>query len=235
VSNVAEACLKAPFSLLNSAIWVTVLFVIFEILITRIPKLSKYMSIDSIDWEPGKLPALETEIADGGKPRSFSHAVAEMIFFYVFLIWMVLVPGHPYLVFGPGIYFLHLDRAMWSPALVSIYWCVVGLFVLQGTWNLLQLVRGRWQRPMRIEKLIFALLGLIPLALALSVPGHAYVWLRNPAADQAQYGALVTLSNLWFYRSALLICGFTLLQLLWGVGELLLAHYRRRSMTMGTE
>ena len=232
VGSVVESIVKAPFSLLNSAIWVTAFFALFEILSTRIPMLSKYKNTETSDWEPSKLSTLDTAIADGGKPRSFSQAMAEVIFFYVFLIWMVLVPKYPYLVFGPGVYFLHLDRAMWSPALVTIYWCIVGLFVAQGVWNTLQLIRGHWQRSMRIEKLVFALLGLVPLAMALRVPEHAYVLLRNPAVDQAQYGALVALSNVWFYRSALLICGLTLLQLLWGVGELVLAYYRRRSAAM---
>jgi hypothetical protein len=137
-----------------------------------------------------------------------------------------------YLVLGPGAYFLHLDRVLFSPVLLVVYWSIIVLNGLQLLWNTIQLWRGRWQRSMRLERVLWTLLGFIPIGLTLSVPGHLYLWLRNPAVDQAQYGALVNLCNVWFYRSALIVCAFSVLMLLSGVVQLTLDHYRKRSIAM---
>jgi hypothetical protein len=148
------------------------------------------------------------------------------------LIWLLLVPGNPYLLIGPGVYFLHLEHVLWSPVLPAVYWSVVALNAIQLAWNTVQLIRGRWQRQVRIERIVINVLGAIPIVLALSVPGHVYVWLKNPAVDQAQFGALVSLFNEWFYKGALILGGIVVLELLWGVGRMIVAQYRKRSVAM---
>ena len=68
----------------------------------------------------------------GKKPRSYAKAVAELVFGILFLGWLLLVPSHPWLILGPGVWILKYSPYQLSPALMEFFWCVVALNVVQA-------------------------------------------------------------------------------------------------------
>ena len=228
-NGVLEAVLRMPGLLMQVAAWVTLAFAAFEFAATHYPLKCPAIAALSADWKPSELPPLETEAAAGKKPRSFSHVVAEVIFGFIFLVWLLLVPRHPYLLLGPGALYLKASPFQFAPVWVPFYWCLVALNGMQLGWNSLCLLRGSWQRPQLWMQLAFKAFGLIPLALLLAVRDQAYFLLRNPARDETQYGTALDTINLAIHKGLMLVCAIVVLQLLWEIGRLSLEAYRRRA------
>ena len=218
-----------PFTLLMTAAWVTLIFVVIEYAVAH--SKTKWMppTAPSAGWSPAELPPLEKGEGAGQKPRSLAHAVTEVIFGFLFLAWWLLVPRHPYLLIGPGVLYWHASPFQLAPISVLFYWWVVGVNVVQLAWRSADLIRGSWPRPRTAQTIVVSAIGLIPLGLLLSVPDHAYVLLRNPALDQARYGAALTSINLSIHWSAAVICAITVLRLVWEIGRMSLDAYRKRA------
>ena len=219
---------QVPFTLLMTAAWVTLIFVVIEYAVAH--SKTKWMppTAPSAGWSPAELPPLEKGEGAGQKPRSYPKAVAEVIFGFLFLAWWLLVPRHPYLLIGPGVLYWHASPFQLAPISVLFYWWVVGVNVVQLAWRSADLIRGSWPRPRTAQTIVVSAIGLIPLGLLLSVPDHAYVLLRNPALDQARYGAALTSINLSIHWSAAVICAITVLKLVWEIGRISLDVYRKR-------
>ena len=229
---VSEAVLRVPGVLMIAAAWVTLTFAAIEFTATHYPAKCPAFARVSADWTPGTLPPMETEAAGGKKPRSFAHAVAEVVFGSLFLGWWLLVPRHPYLLIGPGVLYWHSSPFQLAPVLILFYWWLVVVNVVQLVWRSTDLIRGSWPRPRTAQNMVISAIGLIPLAILLSVPNHAFVLLRNPGLDQARYGAALTSINLSIQWSAIVICAITILQLLFGSGRMILDSYRKRAAAM---
>jgi hypothetical protein len=187
------------------------------------------MNAPSPTWSPATLPQLDPDAYPGRKPPSYAKAVAELIFGYLFLIWLLLVPKYPYLLLGPGAYYLSSLPYRLAPVWMPAYWCVVALSVVHVGWNALNLYRGKWQKPQRAAHLVFKVLGLVPLILLLTAKDHATVLLKNPALDQARYGATLDGINMSINWSIALICAIAGFQLVWGIVQLILNAYRKRA------
>ena len=221
-----------PLTLLMTAAWVTLIFVIVEYAVTH--SKTKWMppAAPSAGWSPAELPPLEEGESAGQKPRSFAHAVTEVIFGFLFLAWWLLVPQHPYLLIGPGVLYWHASPFQLAPISVLFYWWVVGVNVVQLAWRSADLIRGSWPRPRPAQTIVVSAVGLIPLGLLLSVRDHAYVLLRNPAIDQVHYGEALTSINLSIHWSVVVLCAITVLWLVWEFGRMSLGAYRRRMAAM---
>jgi hypothetical protein len=226
---VVEAVLRVPGILMQVAAWVTLAFAAFEFAATRYPSKCPALAKLTDDWKPSELPPLETESAAGKKPRSFSHAVAEVIFGFIFLVWLLLIPHYPFLLMGPGAFYLKASPFQFAPVWFPFYWCLVALNVVQLGWNSVDLVRGSWQRPQLLKQLAIKIFGLIPLALLLAVHDQTYFMLRNPARDEMQYGAALTTINLAIHKGLMLVCAIVVLQLLWEIGRISLEAYRKHA------
>ena len=225
---VAEAVLRAPFILMQVAAWVTLIFAALEFVRIHYPeKLPAVPGLEG-DWSPADLPPLGTDVAHGKKQRSFAHAVAEAIFGFLALVWLLLVPEHPYLMFGPGAYYLHLSPFQLAPVWVQFYWWVVALNVLQVSWHCVELLRGSWRGERRAQNIAISAIGLIPLVVLLGVRDRAYVLLKHPELDQAQYGATLTSINQAITWGLEVICAITVLRLVWEIGRLGVEAYRKR-------
>lgn len=223
-SRVLEAVLRAPGFLLQVAAWVTLICVIVEYAATRWP--GRIPALAS-DWSPSKLPPLEKETLHGEKPRSFAQAVAEVVFGFLFLAWLLLLPQHPYLLIGPGALYVPYSPFQLAAVWVPFYWWVVALSGAQLIWRCVELFRGRWREPQRAQRLMMSVFGLIPLGLLLAVPDHAFVTLKN-VTDQARYGAALDSINLSVKWSALVVCAIIILELVWALARMSLEAYRRR-------
>jgi hypothetical protein len=229
---VVEAVLRVPEVLMITAAWVTLIFAAIEWAVTRYPAKCPELAGFNADWTPGSLPPLEKEPASGKKPRSHAHAVAEVVFGFLFLAWLLLVPQHPYLLLGPGAAYLHASPFQFAPVWMPFFWCVVALNLLQLGWRSVALWRGRWQEARTAERTAMSLLGLIPLALLLTVRDRAYVTLQHPALDQQRHGATLDSINQAIHQGVSVLCAIAVLELIWIIGQKLLGAYRKRAAAM---
>jgi hypothetical protein len=219
-----------PAILLTTAAWVTLIFAALEYAMTHHRLKLPGMNSPAPAWSPAALPQLDPDAFPGSKPPSYAKAVAEMIFGYLFLIWLLLIPKHPYLLLGPGAYYLASLPYRLAPVWVPVYWCAVALNVLELGWNAYSLFRGRWRKPQRAVHLVFKAIGLVPVILLLTAKDHAIVLLKNPALDQARLGATLDGINRSINWSVALICAIAGFQLAWGIAKLILNVYRKRAV-----
>jgi hypothetical protein len=225
--RVLEAVLRAPGFLLTVAAWVTLGFAAIEFAATRWPEKFPSFAGSGSNWTPSTLPPLEKDAVHGKKPRSFASAVAEVIFGFLFLVWLLLVPQHPYLLMGPGSLYLPYSPFQFAPVWVPVFWWVVALNVTQLLWRCVDLIRGTWNQQRRAQQIVISVFGLIPLGLVLAVPDHAFFTLKN-VSDQARYGAALDSIDLSIKWSALVICAIVILELVWALARMSLNAYRRR-------
>jgi hypothetical protein len=223
-----EAMLRVPVILMQVAAWVTLIFAVIEFAAVHYPEKCPTIAGVAADWSPATLPPLEKEDAAGKKPRSFAHAVAEVVFGFLFLIWLLLIPHYPYLLLGPGAFYLHGSPFQLAHFWVAFYWAVVGLNVLQLAWRTVNLARGAWQKSRHMEHILMSALGLIPLGLLLTVRDQIFVTLAHPALDQARYGGTVDALNKLIHMSALIVCAIAVLSLAWEIVQMRVDAYRKR-------
>lgn len=215
--GVAEAVVRLPGVLMTVAAWVTLAFAVLEFVSTRYPSVCPQIPGFSAVWSPGSLPPLEREENRGKGSSSFAHVAAEMIFGYIFLVWLLLIPHYPFLLAGPGIRILEASPYRLTPVWMEFYWIVLALNVIQLAWNSFRLWRGTWQQPRTAVNIVSKCMSLLSFAVLLAAPGHAYFALRNPAADQAQYGARLDQINAGIWHSVQIICLIVAIQLVWEV------------------
>jgi hypothetical protein len=228
--DVLEAALRVPVILMTAAAWVTLIFAALEFATTHYPEKFKRTAVPSVNWSPSALPPVEKEAARGNRPRSYAHAVAEVAFGALFLIWFLLVPHYPYLLLGPGAAYLSASPFVMGHVWVQVYWWIVALNLLQLIWRCVAIYRGKWQQPRNAERLVISILGLIPLDILLfAARDHAYVLLKHPALDMARYGGALDSINNAIYRVTLFLCVAIGVQLLWRIVRQFLKAHRRRA------
>jgi hypothetical protein len=227
-----DAVLHLPFVLLTTAAWITFIFAAIEFAVSRQYIKIPIMAAPAGCWSPAGLPPLDPGVASGKRPRTFAQAGVEILFGVLFLVWIMLIPQHPVLLMGPGAVYLKVSPFQLAPVWVQFFWWIVALNLIQLVWRSVQLFRGTWAQPRQVEHLVVKAFGLIPVVLLLTVRDHALVFLKNPAADQAQYGATLNTINHWASRGFLIILAIASLQLIWDIGRILLDHYRKRAAAM---
>jgi hypothetical protein len=228
MAAVVEAAVRVPFVLMNVAAWITLTFAAFEYAIARSWITWPASSISPEGWSPSSLPPLDKQAATGKKPRSYAMAVAEVVFGFLFLGWLLLVPKHPVLMFGPGAVYMQVSSFQLEPVWYTFYWWVVGLNVLQLAWRCIDLDRGTWQGPRLVQQTVTKLLGLIPLVILITAPGHLLLTLKHPEVDGARYGQTIDSINIAIHHGLIVVCAIVILQLLWEIGQRSLEAYRRR-------
>ena len=228
--TVAQAAGRLPFLLIQTAAWVTAIFAAIEYVAVRYPEKCPPIAAYYAKWSPKDLPPLERPEAPGRKRRTYGQAVAEVIFGFILLGWLLVVPKHPYLMFGPGAAILHASSFRLAPVWWTFYWWVVGLNALELAWKCVDLVRDAWQEPDRYRQIAVKFFGLIPVFLVVTLPGHAYVLLRHPDLDFGRYGETLASINHGVRMVSLLIFAIGSLQLLWEVGKMVYHGYRDRGL-----
>jgi hypothetical protein len=227
-TGVVDALVRVPGVLINVAAWVTLIFVAIEFFTARYPEKCAPLAGITGKWDPSSLPPLETGDLSGRKPRSFAQAVAEIIFGFLFLAWLLLIPRHPFLIMGPGAVYLQVAPFQLAHIWWTFFWWVVAISVLQIAWRLIDLTRGAWQYPNRTQRITIQAVGILPLILLLSLSDHAYVTLKNPAIDLAHYRDSLTAIN-WSIRLSLsVVCAIAVLSLVLESGSYAWKTYRKR-------
>jgi hypothetical protein len=216
-ASIAESILRVPGVLFTVAAWVTLIFVVLERVFAHNPHLCLPEISFSAEWSPSKLPPLDPAPTRGKKPRNFAQATAEVIFGYLFLIWLSLMPKYPILVFGPGAYLLHNSPFALTPVWWTFYWVALAANYGQVVWNTIDLVRGTWRKRQPMKLLFFTAFGLVANVVLLAAPNHIYALLRSPELYATKYGPILDGINTYTYRVVLLICAIAVVQLVWRI------------------
>jgi hypothetical protein len=154
-----------------------------------------------------------------------------VVFGFLLLIWLLVIPQHPFLLFGPGAVLFAASPYKLAPVWMTFFWWIVVLNAVQLVWRTVNLMRKRWQNPHPVRHIVFKALGLAAIGWLLSAPGHLLVLLRHPEVDQARYGATLEATNKGVYTAMSIICLIAAVQLVVDIVQLGRAAYRRRVAT----
>jgi hypothetical protein len=236
IAEVVAAVFRVPGVLMTVAAWVTLVFACFEFAHANFgaqwPPIPGFAAGASADWTPSTLPPLDKQTADGCKPRSYAKAVAEVIFGFLFLIWLLLIPHYPFLLWGPGAFYMRASAFQLAPVWMQFYWWVVAMNMVQLVWRFVNLFSGAWQNPHPAWHIFIKAIGIIPLVVLLTAPGRVFVSLKHPAVDQARYGAALDLTNRSIHRGFLCVLAIVVLQLAWEIGYRIFGAYRKAAAKM---
>jgi hypothetical protein len=211
--------------LVNMAI-LTLVFAVIEIAGTRFPEKIFPLAPMSPVWSPADLPSLNA--SDQKKPRTFARALAEVIFGCLLLVWLLLVPQFPFLMFGPGAWYLQASPYTLAPVCMVFYWSLVALNAFELTWKIVDFARGAWQGQKRWRHLCMHALSLIPLSILLTAPGHVLILVKGSAPDAARLAANAAEANRGIHQVVMLVVAIVMLQLVWGIVRASLDAYRNR-------
>ena len=139
--NVLQGILRMPSVLFSTAAWVTLVFAAMELITKQYPGTIPELDGAATDWKPSALPPHWRRpglaILDGA-----IKAVAEVVFGFLFLSWLLLVPKFPVIMFGPGAsIFLQTSPYTLPPVWWHFYWFALGANALQLTWRYVDLMR----------------------------------------------------------------------------------------------
>jgi hypothetical protein len=166
----------------------------------------------STSWDPAKLPPL----TQPKKEKSPAGQIADLVVHCLWMLYVLAIPRHPYLVMGPGVLFLTWLSATFAPVWRPFYIALIALLLIQLVVKLIALARGdhRWESPL---KLLTNLLGLVPAGIL----AFATVYFV-PTSATANFHALAMINH-WMkvgFRITLVILILTVLVDSW--------HYFRR-------
>ena len=110
------------------------------------------------DWDPMKLPPATPP--GQPRPKSFAIRFLELLVHILWLAYVLIVPSHPYLLFGPALYFLRNLNVAFAPVWHTFYIFLIILVSVQLAIKLAALTPGRqtWAEPMDVLMKIFGVL-----------------------------------------------------------------------------
>ena len=172
------------------------------------------------DWR-GKLAKIEPK--EKGDLLS-KHPVADLIVGGLFTAWLLLFPRYPYLLFGPGVWYLSSISLDLAPVWHRFYWAVVALNCIQLVFKAIALFRQAqpWRKPMKIVERLF---GISLLIMLLQV--QEYIVFARPVTDPERLRFAATL-NLGIHRGLELAAVIVGIKLLWDVGQMILESRANR-------
>ena len=114
-------------------------------------------------WDPGTLPPLEKP----GRKTSMFQMICELGFNVFGLVWLLLIPQHPFLIFGPAAAFLKL-----GPIWHTFYLPVVLLSVACILRSAISVARPQWTAFPLWTHIVQLALTLILMHYMLAAAGH---------------------------------------------------------------
>jgi hypothetical protein len=149
------------------------------------------------EWDPAKLaPA-----AHSRKEKSRAGRIADLVVHCLWMLYVFAIPGHLYLVLGPGVLVLTELSADLAPVFRSFYAAIVVLLIAQCAIKVAALAPGthRWEAPMQLLTKVF---GVVPTALLAF--SKVYFVPNGPAVNPNTLAQVNSWMNFGF-RVALLI------------------------------
>jgi hypothetical protein len=229
---VGVAIFRVPEVLFTAAAWVTLIFGSFEFAVSRYPE--KFPALAGLypercypNWAPAALPPVAAEASAGKKQRKLGNAIAEIVFGFIVLVWLLLLPKYSFvLLLGPGALLLKASPFQIAPVWAQIFWCLFAINIVQLFWRCFDLWRGSWRRPHPLQRIVFPALALVPIFLLLN---HAVIELKSPAIDHVRVGASVVAINRAIHIGLGFSFAIVALAILWEVGRMGVDLYRERA------
>jgi hypothetical protein len=204
-----------PGILITSAAWVTLVFVALEFIAERYPdKCPDFVAMASC-WSPTSLPPLEKEPPTGSKPRTLAGALAEFIVGLCLLVWLLLIPSHPFVLLGPGAAILEHSPVRLTQISIVFFWAIVVFNLIQLAWQGFNLVRGSWRIRSRAQHLITKGMGIVPISIMAFAPGHRYIELNPAYADRLPAGFSFDTVNHGLFGAVSVLAIIVVLQFVW--------------------
>ncbi|MGO9325451.1 MAG: hypothetical protein ACLP07_12900 [Terracidiphilus sp.] len=222
------AALALPSMWLTSAAIVTLIFAVIELTGSRFPeKLRQFGPMAgpmTAQWTPMDLPPADLGDSEWFKPRSFTKALLNVLSGVLFLAYILLVPHYPFLLFGPGAWYLHSLPYQLAPVWWTFYWWLVAINVFELAWKIADLTGGAWHKRRQWRHWAMHALSLIPLGILLAAPGQQLFLARSAAANAK---ALAD-ANKGLHTALLIAIAVVALQIVWHAGKMVLESYRKR-------
>jgi len=177
LGSVAGGLVESAFGIIPTLfIWLGVMTIIFVILERTYDKFGKDWHLD--DWNPTKLPPVKPR--DDNKPRSLPSRIADLAFHCLWMAYIIEVPRHPYLLFGPGAPFIAHLQVGWAPVWHTFYIALWFLLLVQLGIKIANLFPaiGRFSTPLDLLSKWFGILVAGWVASA-----STYIVATGPAAD----------------------------------------------------
>jgi len=144
-------------------------------------------------WDPSTLPPLEKQEFKTSSVQS----VCDLAFGCIGLLWLLLVPSYPFLIFGPAAAFVKL-----GPIWHTFYWPIVLLSAMNVARAAIALARPQLDWFPKFSQLITTALTLILLRFLLDAAGvgtglnwHPFVMLADNLMDSTHYLKIVAVVN----------------------------------------
>jgi hypothetical protein len=165
LSHIVQAILQfVPTVLLFWAI-VTMVFAVIEYAQSHFAEGEKWSP--SATWEPAKLPPLKAALGPG-KPKSLASRVADLTVHCLWTIYVLVVPTHPFILLGPGVYFLDSLGVSFAPVWHTFLFFFIALLFVQLVTKVIAVVREShpWIRPLNIVTNLLSIAACATLAFA---------------------------------------------------------------------
>ncbi len=199
---------------ISFAFWITVGFAIAEFVYAR-----NHAKPFGLPWDPTKLPTLKPQFQ--GKSRA--GRIVDLVFHCLFFLYVLAIPGHLFLLLGPGeLYFRQFD-VTFAPAWHTYYIFLLVLLVIQLIPKIIALSPNS-DRFQPAFNLVFKLASLASTIFLASM--KTYFIPAGPAADQAK----LALVNHWIGISFRIVLLIVLLQILIDIWKLFRPTLRTKSL-----
>jgi hypothetical protein len=137
---------RYPFAALSVFAWVTLVFVILDVVQVKFGFFSK--------WDPRTLPKLTKR-----EPKtSMTESVAALVFGTIFGVWWLVGLKHQFWIFGPGVAVVHFG-AVWQ----TLYPVFVILVIADLVRHTVDVVRPGWEKGRVAFRMLFRVLNLVAL------------------------------------------------------------------------
>lgn len=157
--------------LLIFAAWITVAFAIAEYVYAH--NNSKPFCAS---WDPTKLPAIKPQV----KGKSRASRIFDLIFHCLWILYVLAIPGHPFLILGPGEIALRAFPVTLAPAWQTFYVLLLVLLAFQLITKIIAL-NTHYDRTQTVLDLVTKLFGIAITAYLVTM--KTYFVATGPSAN----------------------------------------------------
>jgi hypothetical protein len=107
------------------------------------------------DWDPSRLPRVKPD--DRTRQRPLPTRIADLAFHCLWMAYVIEIPRHPYLLFGPAVSFVANLQITWAPAWHTFYVAFWFLLLAQLGIKIANLFSSakRWTTPLDLIARLF--------------------------------------------------------------------------------
>lgn len=155
-------------------------------------------------WDPAKLPPIEKQ----ERKTSPAQTASELIFNVFGLVWLLLIPQHPFMILGPAAAFLH-PGPIWQ----KYYWFFVVIAMFAIVRLAIILARPRWTLWPLLSQVMHGVLVLVVVKYMLGAVSqmprenwYPFVILADAVQNSAHYVPIAAVVNVSILIALVGVC-----------------------------